>query len=139
MSTYLHGGRKWEQQEKHPFHGGNAWYRKWHLNSGSGVLLSTLKVRFEGSKPFAKRISPLDTSLHLLSLPKANAKCLNYLNSHSGVGPCSCKSCVILNTGGAFHPAFSKDIYYKRFQAKKEHKQKRKAEKNSFLPYRQSG
>lgn len=37
---------------------------------------------------------------------------------------------MVLKTGGAFHPAFSKEIYNKRLQGKKEDKPKRKAEKN---------
>lgn len=44
---------------------------------------------------------------------------------------------MVLKTGGAFHPAFSKEIYDKRFQAKEEDKLKRNAEKNhSWLTHK---
>lgn len=44
---------------------------------------------------------------------------------------------MVLKTGGAFHPAFSKEIYDKRFKAKEEDKLKRNAEKKSLLAYTQ--
>lgn len=124
------GGRKWGQQEKQPFHRGNTHisgyfiqYRKWHLNSGSGILLFTLKRKMcliaQNPLTFS-----LGTSTHLLHLSKANAKYLNGLNSHSGVRPHTPESCGILKSGGAFHPAFSKQVYDKKLQAKKDDKPK---------------
>lgn len=75
---------------------------------GVGSCSSHQKERFDSTKLFTKRTFSLGTSTYLLPLPKANAKCLNDLNSYSGVRPYTPESCVVLNTGGAFHPSFSK-------------------------------